>query len=389
MKNTKAAAGPRRRRRVLLLRTAICLFSLLVALTTAEVVTRLLEGLDPGFNRYFFKLVDHGEKFVYDPDLGWRNAPEWSLDEPNLTITINSHGLRGPERAYAKPAGVRRILILGDSYTFGYGVNDDETYPAYLETKLQAEQRPFQVINMGVNAYGTDQEYLTLLKEGTKYDPDIVVLAFFTENDFADNLNRRLDVVAKPYFMDETLRPANVPVPFVRQSAGKTSLVHPSRLIHASALYRLLFFAGVSSERSVRVMQTLNLCDVEPEKPPDFQGDWIDLAVAITQGISKVCAENDAQLAVMSFGGFLDGPFNQNYPQAASEFTSRLRQRVPDLHFLDLDQAFVEKELSTARLTEGISYNHWNAFAHQTVAAILYDFLQHERLLTSERSTGD
>jgi len=385
MKKTEAAADPRRRRRVLLLRTAICLFSLLVALTTAEVVTRLLEWADPGFNRYFFKLVDHGEKFVYDSDLGWRNAPEWSLEEPNLTITINSHGLRGPDRAYAKPEGVRRILILGDSYTFGYGVSDDETYPAFLETKLQAEPGDFQVINMGVNAYGTDQEYLTLLKEGTNYDPDIVVLAFFSENDFVDNLSRLLDVVAKPCFLDETLLPANVPVPFVRKSAGKTSLVRPSRLIHSSALYRLLFFSGVSSERSVGLMQTLNLCDVESEMSPGYQGEWIDLAVAITEGIAKLCAENDAQLVVMSFGGFLNGPFAQNYPQAASEYRARLQRRVPDLHFLDLDQAFVEKELSTARLTEGISYNHWNPFAHENVAAILHDFLQQEGLRTSER----
>ena len=67
-----------------------------------------------------------GHRYLYDPLLGWRNIPNWKATTQRHKLTINSRGLRGPEHPYEKPRGTFRIMVLGDSFTWGYGVADDE-----------------------------------------------------------------------------------------------------------------------------------------------------------------------------------------------------------------------------------------------------------------------
>ena len=69
----------------------------------------------------------HQRFFVeYDPDRGWRNVPGasglFSTDEYDVELQYNSHGIRGPERTTAKPDGLRRVVVLGDSFIEGYSV---------------------------------------------------------------------------------------------------------------------------------------------------------------------------------------------------------------------------------------------------------------------------
>ena len=105
-----------------------------------------------------------------------------------VTVTTNAIGLRGSEVPGAKPRGVRRILALGDSFTFGDGVQLDETWPRQLEQRLNAAGPEYEVVNAGVGGYGTAHE---LLLSGTlvpSVQPDLVVLGFSVVNDVLDNL---------------------------------------------------------------------------------------------------------------------------------------------------------------------------------------------------------
>lgn len=118
--------------------------------------------------------------FERDPDLGWRLKPgavDFWGGEP---VHINAHGLRGPERAFAKPAGTRRVLVLGDSVTFGFGIAaDEQTLPARVERELaHSLTLPVECINAGVDGYSTWQEHLFLQRTGLRYEPDVVVVAF-------------------------------------------------------------------------------------------------------------------------------------------------------------------------------------------------------------------
>lgn len=110
--------------------------------------------------------------------------PEFDVD-----VDISVQGLRdrdyGPSRA-----DTVRIMALGDSFTFGFGVEASESYPKQLERKLNevTEGRRYEVINAGFPGYSTVQELRYLEEDGLKLSPDIVLVGFFPVNDFADNL---------------------------------------------------------------------------------------------------------------------------------------------------------------------------------------------------------
>ena len=90
---------------------------------------------------------------------------------------VSSQGLRDREYALAKPEGVQRILVLGDSVTFGTGVSRAETFPKRLEQKLRRSGKQVEVINAGVNGYTAYNEVHYYLAEMRKYQPDVVLLA--------------------------------------------------------------------------------------------------------------------------------------------------------------------------------------------------------------------
>jgi hypothetical protein len=125
-------------------------------------------------------------------------------------VSSNSKGLRGnTEYEYPRTAGKQRIVVLGDSFTFGSEVSDDETYAHDLESDLPNTE----VLNLGVQGYGHDQMLLYLEEEGVKYHPDVVILGF-TYIDIYRSI-WSFDAYAKPKFklVSGSLQLTNVPVP--------------------------------------------------------------------------------------------------------------------------------------------------------------------------------
>ena len=148
----------------------------------------------------------------YDPSKGW--MPKANLKDVKAfnqkILNTNSKGLRGKKDfPYTKNKEKLRILILGDSFTFGDEVSDDETYSHYLQEMLPHTE----VINMGVHGYGHDQMLILLKEEGIKYHPDIVILGFLPL-DMPRNLLEFRDF-AKPRFVLERgeLKLTGTPVP--------------------------------------------------------------------------------------------------------------------------------------------------------------------------------
>jgi len=103
-----------------------------------------------------------------------------------LLIT-NSKGFRGPDFPYEKSPETKRILVLGDSVTANVAAPDEAMYTTILQKRLRENSRQnWEVINRGIEGWGTDNEYSYLVKEGYKYQPDIVILEFTVGNDFLD-----------------------------------------------------------------------------------------------------------------------------------------------------------------------------------------------------------
>lgn len=158
-----------------------------------------------------------GKFLEYDPLLGWRNKANTQgmhrIAESTSNVKINSKGVRDAEYEYSKGSGTFRILVFGDSMTWGYGVEAEERYTNVLENKLDNN---VEVINMGVPGYGTDQEYLLLKEEGIKYSPNLVIFDFDIYTDACDVSNTvRYRYYSKPKFnlVGDELILTNVPVP--------------------------------------------------------------------------------------------------------------------------------------------------------------------------------
>jgi hypothetical protein len=157
---------------------------------------------------------------IYHPTRGWTLQPGLSRITVfnNNTLSSNSRGLRGSsEHAYEKPPGTLRILALGDSFTFGSEVSDNETWTYYLEKLVPGSE----VINFGVQGYGHDQMLLYLQEEGVKYHPDIVILGFLAI-DMERNVMSFRDS-AKPRFILDGRRLVltNTPVPRVEETLAR------------------------------------------------------------------------------------------------------------------------------------------------------------------------
>lgn len=101
-------------------------------------------------------------------------------------VRTNSCGMRGPEVSVAKPPNTFRIALLGDSFTFGWGVEEHETFVAQMEANLNRHfkgKKKVEVLNFGVPGYSTFQEVARFEELGLDFTPDAVVV-FFVENDY-------------------------------------------------------------------------------------------------------------------------------------------------------------------------------------------------------------
>lgn len=102
-------------------------------------------------------------------------------------ITTNRLGYRGYEFTPKKPADTYRILMLGDSTTFGIGSNDDQTFSIQLEKLLKEQGKKAEVINAGFSSGLSPDTYYVYLKEkGLKLQPNIVFVNLFLGNDITD-----------------------------------------------------------------------------------------------------------------------------------------------------------------------------------------------------------
>lgn len=143
-----------------------------------------------------------------DPAVGWTLTPGFSArfrgEDFDILVEANPEGLR--DRTFGpKAAGTFRILGLGDSFAFGWGVENDESLFKVLERRLnQSGSATYEVINAGIPGFGT-YEALELLKSvGLRYQPDLVILAFYEGNDHQNNGDApRTRLIENGYLRDQ------------------------------------------------------------------------------------------------------------------------------------------------------------------------------------------
>jgi hypothetical protein len=146
--------------------------------------------------------------YTWDAYRGWGlnpGASGWQREEGAGFVSVNRAGFRGPQWTIAKPPGTLRIAVVGDSFTEAPQVAYDQTFCAVAEHALGGCKglggRKVQVMDFGVDAYGTAQELITLRRHVWQYSPDIVVLAFFSGNDLRNNSTVMEGDKCRPFYV--------------------------------------------------------------------------------------------------------------------------------------------------------------------------------------------
>ena len=165
-----------------LLLSALSVLVMILLFGLGELAVRLVTVPAPDWGE-----IMRDEILQPSPDFGWELKPNYVSTAPRKAIGIwvppmrtNSLGLRDEEFSVEKEQGAFRILALGDSVTFGWGVEAEETYVEQIEDMLNARfsSRQFEVINAGVPGRDTPNELEYLQQVGLSYDPDLVTVGW-------------------------------------------------------------------------------------------------------------------------------------------------------------------------------------------------------------------
>ena len=173
-----------------------------------------------------------------DPIRGFSLAPNSSgmwRREGIGKVLINSDGLRDVEHQQKKPADTLRIAILGDSFAEARSVNLEDTFWFKLKHNLINcnnfhNEKAIEIINFGVSEYGTTQQYLTLKNNVWKYDPDLILLAFYSDNDVSDNLKDLSTKKYRPYFRFEDNKLVEIDKSFLKSNPYQTLSSLPGKI---------------------------------------------------------------------------------------------------------------------------------------------------------------
>jgi hypothetical protein len=126
--------------------------------------------------------------FLLEPGTVTRHATA----DFDVQVTTNSLGLRGPEVVVPRPSGTYRILALGDSFSFGWGVAFEDAWDIRMARELQAtDGRSVEVVIAGVPGWSLPQEFIFLEQHGFELEPDLVLWQLCS-NDLLEM--QRLDV---------------------------------------------------------------------------------------------------------------------------------------------------------------------------------------------------
>lgn len=264
---------------------------------------------------------------------------------------FNSRGHRDRERSQAKPPGVRRIVSIGDSFAWGWGVLFDDTYDQRIERMLthrRQRKETWEVVSLAGPGLNSVQEAARLSAEGFGYCPDVVVLGYVL-NDSED---------ANPPEIERTEHRL--------RAADSEKAAEPS-LLNRSALFRLI--AG-------RVHATLanrrRIAGRRASYAPDDPG-WIRGQKAL-RSMAAMCSAEGVPLVVLIFPDF-GGPLDDRYPFAAIHREVTGVAKAAGAHVVDLLPCYrgLNWELLVA---DGTRDTHPSEVAHRIAALALFDALR-------------
>jgi lysophospholipase L1-like esterase len=348
-------------RRAALINLSLIIISTILALLLSEMALRLM-GLKP-----MYVSPERDRFWKYDSLLGWAHEPgQQGIFETAQFLThvrINEKGLRDRSHSYERHGNTKRILVLGDSFAWGYGVEESERFSQRLEKSMGVE-----VIDAGVSGYSTDQELLWYRTEGIKYDTDLVILVL-AGNDVGDNEQQLVSTIYyKPRFVLEEgqLVLTGSPVPkmtpqgrFVYFASQRSALV----FFLVQRYFDLLSIYRATKTRSDHPAVPVSHAGAERE---DFK-----LTIALIHEIRNTAESRNAKFLIVATDRWWNSPSGGTY----RDFISTLQSEGYPVLDVESMPGFDPEKMNIP------NDGHWNQAGHEFVADQIKALIEMHQLL--------
>jgi lysophospholipase L1-like esterase len=337
-------------------RLGLILFGVLLACVGLEAVLRLSDPVpEVGSPLYSFH--------ESDPYLGWRGKPDVRLryHRPDFD-TLVEHDENGWRRPEPPPPSdpVRRVLVLGDSFTWGWGVSQGEVFTDRLQARLSPT---VAVYNRGVIGFGTAQEYLLLQRELAATHYDTVVLMFFI-NDIADNTDGKEG--HRPYFVlvDGQLLPRNQPAALETMPIQRFLKDHSRAYLFMDfeiGMLKRRFRGEAGDERSYKELGAVDFHDL-----PGYA-----VTARLLDAMARLAREHGAQFFVVYIPQRSEFELASPYPyvRAVHAMIDDIT-RQEGIPLIDLSVPFREPTKTGRALIFPVDA-HWTPAGHQLAADVL------------------
>jgi hypothetical protein len=369
------------------MRGALVFGSTLISLILLEVFARIVFPIQP--TTMGFGALQGTDYYRRDAELAW--VPNANIqgrhDRPGSfesTFSTNSRGLRDREHALERPDGVRRIVAVGDSYTWGFGVDDDEVFTERIESMLDG----VEVINLGVIAYQLWQEILYFQREGLLYDPDVLLVALCMNDIYRTGFEDPADYYPAAQATERPDESRGLRQRLAENSALYNAVV--DRVNSNRTLVEFLVSVGIKDELQGFDQLDLNLMPSLIEYPEVLDTSF-EATLSELRQFQQVADEVGVRLIVAVV------PALQAVDRTAFEHTiARSVYRQEDF---DLDKPY--RLLSEFGEAEGIEFviplelfrevhggsqelylhrdQHWNELGHELFAQAIVDYLRTNR----------
>ncbi len=362
-------------------------FGVLIAIIIAEILLMIF------FPQHL--ITDKRFSTEFNENYGWYNVPDFYHEQRSVDtgkkifFKHNSKGLRSDvEHDYESSA--KRMAVLGDSYVYGSQLDQEETFPYYLQSLSD-----YEILNFGVPAWGPDQSYLFLQDEVIKYSPDVVIFMLF-QNDFSDAFFIETPgSYRKPGFelVDGKLNLMNYPVSEIEKKEDKKSMVkqidgHLSSKMNLYYLFRHNLYGVIGDifKKKVEYSETYH-DSVEVSLQKEYNQNMRYSMILVCELLAKMgefAKDNDMEFVVINVPSAIQADLDirkstfDRYSDVSIDdfdFTkpNRLVQgctQMNEVAYFDLLPAFSQE--SDLFIKADL---HWNAAGSEFAADLVHDFL--------------
>ena len=290
----------------------------------------------------------------FDDKLGWAHKPNrkgrFDREDFSIQVNINSDKLRDDEYSLER-TGKKRMLVLGDSFGWGWGVDLKDRFSEILEQR----HADWEIINASVAGYSTDQEYLYLKERGIEYSPDVVLLLVY-ENDFYGNTVSEHNLYNKPCFVrvGNNLVLKNSPVP---PRSFQQRLEH--FLVGKTWFLKQIYWGWITLKSGI----PRHLNEGVQVKPEDIGQSQDEIMALLIRDMNAFCKDHTMRLILVSVP--------MDTAKRAVLQKACLSEGIP---YLPLDSAFAASK-------EKMTFEHdlhWNVAGQRLAADTIDAFLRQQ-----------